>query len=207
MLTKVSNKVVVRNFINLMPAGGLLVSWSDYDDESGRAGLHTEKYSARGLLRECFEQYRRGEAGQFFDDLAEIRSYDDLKSYLGDILSRHSNVAFVETVKEQAERVMSEKRRGLESTAMQIAMTRGLRIDSFEFIEAVESLIDGERRHRDGMREDGLCIGMGVSAEQWIDDLNYSQEQGASYGEIHDFLNSYCPLLMAQYRERKLAEG
>jgi hypothetical protein len=55
------------------------------------------------------------------------------------------------------------------------------------------------------MKEDGLCIGWGVSYEQWSDEYNASIGDSERVHEILEWLASECPLLWAKYQERKLA--
>jgi hypothetical protein len=95
----------------------------------------------------------------------------------------------------------------LERAASQIASTHGVELDSFEFIDVLQGMIESQKSYREGMREDGLCIGYGVTADQWFEEFNSSQTETASLSEILDFLSTHCPLLIAQYRERKLSES
>ena len=94
-----------------------------------------------------------------------------------------------------------ERRQRLEGFAAQIARSYRIKAYSPEFIEACHSELARFQDYREGMREDGLCIGWGVTPEQWFDEFNESQGDSARIHELLDWLEEKCPLLMAQYHE------
>jgi hypothetical protein len=54
------------------------------------------------------------------------------------------------------------------------------------------------------LREDGLCIGYGVTFEQWSDEVTASRGDSATVSDVLDWLRSECPLLFAKHEEAKL---
>jgi hypothetical protein len=185
-----------KRLLGYIPKEGLVLSFYDEDYETGRACLHSNTYAPKFVLSELL----RNKYAPSIDELAEIKSSENLKELIACAL----DAELVETVEEQSKRLADDKRRKLESAARNIALEAGVdRLDSFEFIEAVERRIESERDLRYGMREDGLCIGWGVTYEQWSDDYNYSSGVESSYYDILDWLSTYCPMLWAAYQEKK----
>jgi hypothetical protein len=65
--------------------------------------------------------------------------------------------------------------------------------------------------YREEMREDGLCIGMGVTAEQWYDEYNadaiQQTDEAEEVEEVLAWVRSNCPLLWCQWEESQLANA
>lgn len=196
-----------RRLMRLVPAEGFIVRAVDYDHESHTSWPVSESFTPASAVRAVREActYRNKID---FDAIESVKTFDGIKEVIGDSYAEAGvQILCIGSQAEIEAQRVEEERQKLERTASQLAGELGLRIDSFEFIAALESRMQAERDHRYGMREDGLCMGMGVTVEQWMDDFNYSQSVESSWGDILDFLNSHCPLLMAQYRERKLAQA
>lgn len=100
---------------------------------------------------------------------------------------------------EQADK-LAERRR-LESAARELADRYGVSVDTLDFIRACDRELDRFEDYRYGMREDGLCIGYGVTAAQWQDEFNASQSDTVHVREILDWLRGHCPMLWAEYQE------
>ena len=136
--------------------------------------------------------------------LDEIRNWDDVKDLFLD-MDRGDALAIM-SLEEHEKKQADKKREGLERAASEIDRRNGCKVGSFDFIAACYSELERFSTYREGMREDGLCIGYGVTSEQWFDEFNCSQGDSGRVHEILDWLESECPLLMCQYRESGLKE-
>jgi hypothetical protein len=197
---------VYRSLYRVIPAEGLIVGFLSLDEETGEQYPGQTSYSRSAAVRELREQATWRQETDL-ERLSSIRSLADVESLFADSLSEQAvALRFLCTPGELEKKKAQEERKRLEPLAQQLAAEHGLRVDSFEFIRYLEAKIERERDYREGMREDGLCIGYGVTPDQWLGESNYSQSQEATYHDLLDFLSSYCPLLMAQYREQRLGE-
>ena len=100
----------------------------------------------------------------------------------------------------------SKQRSKLEKTASSLAQRHGIEVNSLEFLDLLDRLIDQSRSYREGMKEDGLCIGWGVTPEQWYDEYNASSGDECRIDELRNWMLENLPLLCAQYTERMTAD-
>jgi len=183
------------------------------DPDEGNAGEYTRRYTVEQVLTELQEDsyYKDG-------DLDGIESLDDLSSQFRDMTdSDWGGCVSLATSEEHEKRAQEERRAELESAAASLAQKHNVRVDSFEFIRALEEELEEVRGQREEwnnperrMEEWAACRYAGVGTEVYFDDLNF---ENGRYSERSDhlialqgWLESNCPLLMAAYREQKLQE-
>jgi hypothetical protein len=99
-------------------------------------------------------------------------------------------------------REKNDQRNKLEETAASLARQHGLQVNSLAFLDLLDRLIDKSRSYREGMKEDGLCIGYGVSPDQWQEEYNASSGDESRIVELKEWMLDNLPLLCAQYTER-----
>jgi hypothetical protein len=132
----------------------------------------------------------------------EITNLGSLEECIREILyGDDCHLRAFETQAKYDKRVKEEERRRLEKAAAKIAADNDVRVDSIGFIKACYRIIDRQQFYREGMAEDRLCIGYGVTADQYFDELNESRSDTNHVREILDWLSENCPLLWAQYQE------
>jgi hypothetical protein len=174
----------------------------DFDGPTGGSRPFTEKING---TRDCW-RYLVTEAPRWgkleAEAILELKSLDDVADAIADQLEYGGQV---ETEAAHLARAAESRRRKLEGEASRLAARYKVAPGSMEFIAACEAEIDRFRDYRAGMREDGLCIGYGVTHEQWSDEFNASAGDTEAVYEILDWLASECPLLWAKYQEGKLA--
>lgn len=138
------------------------------------------------------------------EDVLSFQSVSDVCAAIEEELEYCDSV---EIESDYTARKSDERRRKLEGEASRLAAGYNVAPGSLEFIAACELELARFRNYRHGMREDGLCIGYGVSHEQWSDEFNASGSDSEAVYEILDWLAAECPLLWAKYQESKLAEA
>ncbi len=167
----------------------------EYDPEESEAVSYSHQVSAREIF-ETAERYAARYNCEFFTP-----------DHVFDLYRETIENGELITVEENTKKRESARRDRLERAATGIASASGLKVASTEFVDHLYSLIEGVRDQRNGMREDGLCIGFGATAEQWFDDHNYLGGQIGEINELIEWLDEFCPLFMMRYREEKAAIG
>lgn len=117
----------------------------------------------------------------------------------------------LETFAEYEKRIESKKRHELEQAAQVRAARWGVSATDPEFLdkllEETENRLGQLRSYREGMQEDGLCIGYGVSSEQWYDEWNESQcdsdRASREADELLEYFEKYLPLTYARWAETR----
>lgn len=197
---------IYRRLGKIIPKDGISIVTAEHDFERGQRFVDREEMSRLDILREIkkfFWSSRNKKTD--FERMAEITEWSDIELLLSEEIESHGIcILFIGSIDEYQEFRLEEERQRLEAKAARLAGSIGVRIDSFDFIRTLQQKIAAQRLYREGMREDGLCIGFGVTAEQWYEEFNYSANIEDDYEEILDFLHSYCPLLMARHQESML---
>jgi hypothetical protein len=176
--------------------------YEDYEDYDGYgSSIGTEKLNGSRevwslLVREPSRNHRLSAA-----DVLSLKTLNDVCEAIYDI---HDTCVACETQEAYHTRRADERRRKLEDTAKRLAARFNVRVDSMEFIAACHSELERFSDYRQGMREDGLCIGYGVTYEQWSDERNASYSDTEEIHELLDWLASECPLLWAKYENSRL---
>lgn len=200
---------VVRRLGNVQ----LVARMIDYGDpeEMQRGGPYTNNRTVEEAVQEIQE-------GRWYTpgDLDEVETLADLEeSYCSAMESDWGRCTRLLTVEEHETLARDERRRELESAASELAHTLRVRVDSMEFIDALHERLQrlqddqddensGERR----MEHWGACRAAGVGSEVYFDDYDFTNsrfnEAKGHLRDILEWLETNCPLLMAQWRERQL---
>lgn len=167
------NKLALyRKFARLVPATLILVG-IEADYELGDSRTTSQPIGRRELFDEI---HRRSP-----DSLAEVTTFDEVRDLALDVLAGIEFHPVTLETAEQAERRAADARRArLEQEAARIARAHNVAVGSLEFIAAVHVELDRFASYREGLREDGLCIGFGVTPDQWLDEYNDSQGDTAN---------------------------
>lgn len=182
----------------LIPAN-LIILVSD-QGEFGESTVTTAPIKRADIL-DVFKQYnnrfRQVEILEGLDTWEKIR---ECFVEITDTIGLHTEAEFL-TIR------AGKTRERLEKLASTIAREDGVTVGSLDFIRCLHLRIERTREYRQGLREDGLCIGYGVNASQWLEEHDASQSETSELHEILDWLESQCPLLMAQYRNAQLQQA
>lgn len=188
----------------------LVAIFVDHGDEDYPGSReYTRSYTVEQVLAELQEDYKHG-------DLNDIESIEDLASQFRDMT--WGGCVSLATVEEHEKRAKEERRAELEAAAAQLAQKHNVRVDSFEFIRALEEEIEKVRHEREEwnnperrMEEWAACQYTGVGSEVYFDDLNFENGRYGARSDhlfaIREWLESNCPLLMAAYREDQLKKA
>ena len=152
--------------------------------------------------------------------VAEIDAIVDNKSVSSWIMehgdSDYSRVLYVETPKQKRKREQEETRIKLEASAAMFASSHNVKPNSIAFIKAVKKEIKRLSRGRDHWNnpevrmEEWAAHMYNGTRECYFDDLNF--ENGRFDSDIRslrailEWLETACPLLMAKYKEARLAK-
>ena len=167
------------------------------DDYGTYRQIHGE-YNVEQLATDLLEHTRWRDQ----INLEELKSVDDL---IGLIIDDHDDChVIIETPEENKKREAEEERQRLEQAAQQFCQRNNVRPGTMELLEALDRELERLESYREGMREDGLCIGYGVTHEQWCEEHNESVSDTHNIRAIFDWVANNCPLLFAQYQEAKL---
>jgi hypothetical protein len=143
-------------------------------------------------------------------DLRKIRSLQKLIAVYEEVLECGDvHCISVLTVEEHQKKEDTKRRKKLDQELSQLCDRKNLEIGSFEMFDAIAEEIDRTHRYREGMREDGLCIGYGVTSEQWFEEYNASQSDTHHWRELLDRLSRTCPVTYMEWKaakQRELAE-
>ena len=123
---------------------------------------------------------------------------------------------YQESLKRDEEEREYQIRINMEALCQEImAKYRINHIDCVEFYEKLDELADEEESEAEfrinGLYEDGLCIGSGVTAEEWCDELNNAKfaayNSMTKWLKLRDYLNEKFPIFSVQMRQNKLQEA
>jgi len=143
-------------------------------------------------------------------DLAGCKTLADVYG----VITEHFDVAGailinVTTPEEKAKQELTSRRQRLEQSAVMKSIIARAKADGgtgqfdLDFLNACAAEVDRYQSYREGMREDGPCMGYGVTHEQWSDEFVASQGDTATVHEIMDWVAEACPLLFMQWREQR----
>lgn len=191
-----------RNFFRLVKSDVILLA-TEYDFENSAEVATNQTFRPRALFRELaggrFAEYT-------LERLRDAKTFEDVEAAVIDAFgdSEGFQPHALVTPEEAERRGKERERRRLEKLAADIARRHGVEVSSVEFIRACESELRRFRDYRTGLREDGLCIGYGVTHEQWSEEFSASVGDSATVADVLAWLRSECPLLCAQADEAKL---
>ena len=131
-------------------------------------------------------------------DVTEETTLEDLKIEVEDRCD-----AINVYTKDELKHLKAEKeRKELENFVARIGQEAGAK-DVYGQLDALHRLIDRQESYREGMREDGLCIGWGVTTDQWCEEMNYSRGESAYVDRAIDWIRQNCPLAYAKWQEQR----
>lgn len=151
-----------------------------------------------------------------FGDFERIKTFSDIGWYWSDI--DDICVDFIGTEKEYEDYRIEKDRKQYEQLASEVARKYRVKVDSIDFIKAVQSEIDAVNEESDQwnnpevrMEEWAACQYAGGGSDTYYDDLNFVNGQFSGrlddlYG-ILDWIAEACPLLWARYRESMTVEA
>lgn len=189
----------------------------DYNDEYERFGEGTpgpNVFERTTTLRNVVEQIEDDRWG----DCSGANTFADLQEQYRDICDYDcGQLLYLLTVEESEKRERDEKRKKMESYASQFAYSHNVGVNSLEFIEAIHNELErvaSEREHWNNpevrMEQWAACLYAGVGSEVYFDDLNFENgrydSRKTTLHDLLDWLGEACPLLMAQWNERRAVE-
>lgn len=160
------------------------------DEDSGERGVTTAKTTIGALVSDC-------EIDPMPETLKELEHL--VMDYWDETVAVLDEAAY----QDRRETEISQR---VEAYANALAARFKFKLNSVEFLDAVESELDRLASYREGMREDGLCIGYGVTPEQWQDEYNASQGDSHNVREVLEWVERHCPLTYLKWRETKQTE-
>lgn len=111
----------------------------------------------------------------------------------------------IETETENYKRRMEAQRAGLEEIACGIAKKYGVSVNTVDFMTAVRKEVArqevNEESRREGLREDGLCIGYGVTYSQWQEEYNSPLYALSEARVLLDWLLEFQPLMRMAWNQ------
>jgi hypothetical protein len=189
-----------RAFSKLYPKDGLVATFSFHDPEEGwgEPKRSSERVGRVQMFRELVDY-----AG--LEAVAACTKFEQVVGLAYEMYEEgEAHLIALETQKEADDRRADEERKRLEKAARELAERHNVAVGSMDFIRACEDELARFSNYREGMREDGLCMGYGVTADQWYEEFNSSVGDSSAVYDILDWLERECPLLMAKYREEQM---
>ena len=172
----------------------LAVTYVYDDSEYGREWDQTEIWNEKKIRELLVRDHLMVEGAAL---PAENEVMELLLELRGDIIVN------VESIADFQKRAQEKERQVLESLAASMARTHNVAVNSVEFLELLDNEIERLESYRDGMREDGLCIGNGVSYLDWLEEHNASVSDTMKIRELRSWMKENLPLLCARYEEQK----
>lgn len=210
---------VHRHFAKLMPElvnVEFTVVYVIYDEENYDSRLSKRKQTFAQLVDDFIEAYRRTD-WDVLKDLKSYKTFGDITLAIGESMSDGCcSLVGVFTPDEYKQYKQDQDRKKCERVAAEFAQACGKPLGTFEFIAALEEAIEGLRRDREHwnnpevqMEEFAAHRFAARGAESYIEDRNYMSSQfhqrQEGIADVWDYLQTHCPLLMAQYEEQKIA--
>jgi hypothetical protein len=201
-----------------------------YDDEYYPAGSAWKNTTLREVLEDmaeydhtdCYKdsdgktRWRRERRVFDFDGIESLNDVSEMfqESLCGD---DHGVGPLLTPAVVEKER-LDRRRKCLEQTAAQFAAQCGYKVGTREYVLAAYRAIDKVRYERerwnDGetrMEQWAACRYAGVGSDVYYDDLNFENSRYAGrldrLGEVLDWLEEVCPLLMRQIEQERVAAG
>lgn len=207
--------------------------WSGSDDrydEYYPAGSAWEQITLRNVLKDLVEydhtdcykdsdgklRWRRERRVADFSHLESLNDVSEMfqEFHCGD----DHGVGSLMTVAEMEQEEKDRRRKSLEQTAADFAAQCGHKVGTREYVLAARRAIEDVRYERDRwndgetrMEQWAACRYAGVGSDVYFDDLNFENGRYASrlnrLGEVLDWLEEVCPLLMRQIEQEMAAAG
>lgn len=201
-----------------------------YDDVYYAAGSAWKHISLRAALEDLVEydhtdcykdsngtlRWRRERRVADFSHLESLSDVSEMfqEFHCGD----DHGVGPLMTVEEMEKEEQDRRRKSLEQTAADFAAQCGHKVGTREYVLAARRAIEDVRYERDRwndsetrMEQWAACRYAGVGSDVYFDDLNFENGRYASrlnrLGEVLDWLEEVCPLLMRQMEQEMIASG
>lgn len=151
--------------------------------------------------------------------ITNITTLNDFIQFLGYLLSERYPEGFNLFTPAQWEKEKEEREyRECESAAAQFASSFGLKFGTQEFLERLDEEVNNTRSSYEQensmerrMEHWAACQYNGLGSDTFFDDMNYTNQQYHQKFEnlerVWVWLKKKCPLLMAQYMEKKLQDN
>lgn len=190
-----------KDFLNRWKDTVLVVSYHGYDEDTGEKWESHTEHDAKSVLRVIVTDgyHEKDEIVDVADESIVSLAYQYIDG--GDGCG-----TLVETKKTYDNRRRNERRQRLEDEAADICRRYDCKPNTLEFLHALDMELERFKTYREGMREDGLCIGYGVTVEQWYDEFNASRGDSEHIYEIMEWVEEFCPLLWMEYCASKEKE-
>ena len=205
-----------------------------YDDHSYEAGSAWKHTTLRAVLKDMAEYDDRvyhkytnsnGKECAYWRNVTKVTDFSGLQN-LNDVSSmfcefcecEDGGVGPLMTPAQVQKEKQDRRRKELETTAANFAAQCGHKVGTREYVLAAYRAIDGVRYERerwnDGetrMEQWAACRYAGVGSEVYFDDLNFENGRYGNrldrLGDVLDWLEEVCPLLMRQIEQERVAAG
>jgi hypothetical protein len=201
-----------------------------YDDEYYSAGSAWKHTTLREVLEDmaeydhtdCYKDSNgtlRWRRELRVSDFSGFESLNDVSEMFCDVCSGDDHgVGPLMTVQDMEKEEQDRRRKSLERTAAEFAAQCGHKVGTREYVLAARRAIEGVRyeknRWNDGetrMEQWAACRFAGVGSEVYYDDLNFENSRYNDrldrLGDVLDWLEEVCPLLMRQTEQETSAVG
>lgn len=190
--TKFEERKLSRDkFLTRFPRLDLTLVVDDSDYESGHYGVNASHYNVQEIIEnlECL------------GSLDEFQTEQEVRRAMLDI----SDFSIQCLPTEEWEKLESiRKAQELESAARKIAAQYGVDISNVPaFLDACQRELERFDSYREGMKEDGLCIGYGVSPETWYEEYDESRSDSENVHKIINWIRENMPLQYAKWQYDK----
>lgn len=182
-----------------------------FDDEGGWTS--SRRSSSKVMLREMLETLRDSRWHKDEWQSADLKRLTEMYMNQYD----ESPCTFFGTPEEYNKKQQDERRRELEQSAKDIAYKHGVKVDSLEFLKAVQKELREVQYSQEEwnnpevrMEEWAACRYAGVGADVYFDDLNFENGRYESRIDhlhgIMEWVSENCPLLWAKFENDRLNE-
>ena len=205
--------------------------YDDYSYDSGSAWKHT---TLRAVLKDMAEYDDRvyhkytnskGKECAYWRNVTKVADFSGMKS-LNDVSEmfcefcecEDGGVGPLMTPAQVQKEKQDRRRKELETTAANFAAQCGHKVGTREYVLAARKAIRGVRYERDRwndgetrMEQWAACRFAGVGSDVYFDDLNFENGRYGNrldrLGDVLDWLEEVCPLLMRQMDQEMVAAG
>lgn len=194
----------------------LIAIYRERDEESGQDYKSETELDGSRVFDELVNYRYRDEA--FRAIFEAVEKLDRIRELLAEIIAGDWGQVSIVTKEANEKKKADDERRRLESLARGIAAREDVEIDSLEFIEALDRLADGLSWDRETQlggearaEHWAACQFSGAGRDTFYSDMDYTSGQfdraDQDLGDVRAWISKNCPLLWAQYQEKKLAEA
>lgn len=210
----INNMIIEKDIQDVVSRLGnleLVATYADENEETNKYIVYRQNVTVEKICQEITEsKYYK------YTKMSEINTLAALESAYSDYFNNGSgHLVSLRTIEDQNEWESEQKRQKLELAAKMFAEENKLRMDSLEFIRALENEVASNQCQKDSWNsgeiraEEWAAHQYTGGSESYFDDLNYVNDGFSNRSkeliDILEWLRGECPLLMAKYEEQKLA--